>query len=75
MQIDARYSSDVTASTWNEPMMPSLMTETIDHRDHSRLLDLGRQVGELRAAVAEEGRRIFQGWRPEIHRPSFAASA
>ena len=56
-------------------MMPSLMTETIDHRDHSRLLDLGRQVGELRAAVAEEGRRIFQGWRPEIHRPSFAASA
>ena len=55
--------------------MPGFMTETIDHRDDTRLLDLGRQVGELRAAVAEEGRRIFQGWRPEIHRPSFAASA
>ena len=55
--------------------MPGLMTKTIDHRDDAQLLDLGRQVGELRAAVAAEGRRIFQGWRPDIHRPSFAASA
>src|SRR5215469_6417336 len=61
-------------------MMPGSMTPTIDHpdidhQDKARLLDLGRQVGDLRAAVAAEGRRIFQGWRKDIHRPSFAASA
>jgi len=55
-------------------MMPGTMTRAIDHRNNAQLLDLGRQVGELRAAVAAEGRRIFQGWRPDIHRPSFAAS-
>ena len=37
--------------------------------------ELRRKVGDLRAHVAAEGHRIFQSWRPEVHRPSFAASA
>ena len=50
-------------------------TESDGRQDAGRLLELGREVKELRDHVAAEGRRAFQDWRPNIHRLSFAASA
>ena len=50
-------------------------TESDERLEAGRLLELGREVRDLRDHVATEGRRAFQEWRPQIHRPLFAASA
>ena len=50
-------------------------TESDGRKDAGRLLELGREVKDLRDHVAAEGRRAFQDWRPNVHRLSFAASA
>src|SRR4029077_2165456 len=56
--------------------MTVIPTTESDERQHAgRLLELGREVRDLRDHVATEGRRAFQDWRPQIHRPAFAASA
>ncbi len=56
-------------------MMTTMMREAFDHRDTPRLVELGHEVEDLRLSVAAEGRRMFQGWRADIHRPAFGASA
>ena len=50
-------------------------TESDERQEAGRMLELGREVKDLRDHVAAEGRRAYQDWRPNIHRLSFAASA
>ena len=56
-------------------MMTTLMSDSFDHRNNPRLVELAREVADLRLSVAAEGRRMFQGWRGDIERPAFGASA